>query len=148
GRSPWWGVALPLVVNAGAPALRDLTDPVAILATSGLVTSWLLGWRPWQLAGWAVAAVLSREQDLVLILIVLLQALSNRRRAVLGALAVALLTWFGWICILRGCYGVWPFVSDNLNMPFEGIYYRLTHMLGGRGTSCSPVHVVGMLLLS
>jgi hypothetical protein len=147
GRSPWWAVALPLVVNAGAPALRDLTDPVSILAAAGLVTSWLLGWRPWLLAGWALAAVLSREQNVVIVFIVLLEALSRRRGRAVSALAVALLIWVGWICLLRSSYGVWPFVSENINMPCEGIYYRLTHMLGGRGTMSSPVHVLGMFLL-
>src|SRR5207244_3002432 len=36
GRSAWWGFLLPLVVNVGMPALRDLTDPLAALTACGL----------------------------------------------------------------------------------------------------------------
>src|SRR5260221_2045576 len=31
-RTPWWGVFLPLLVNAGPPGLRDLVGPICILA--------------------------------------------------------------------------------------------------------------------
>lgn len=39
GRSSWWGVTLPIVVNLGVAALRDLTDPISTLAACGLVTA-------------------------------------------------------------------------------------------------------------
>ena len=40
--SPWWGFLLPLLLNAGTPALRDLTDPVATFAVCGLLAAWLM----------------------------------------------------------------------------------------------------------
>jgi hypothetical protein len=147
GRSPWWGFALPLVLNAGTPALRDLTDTTSILAASGLVASWLLGWRPWALAAWAVAAVLSREQNVVIVGIVLLDALSNRKRGAVAALVAALVIWAAWTCGLRFVYGVWPSVPGSVAVPFEGIAYRLARIRGGRGTGSSPVHILGMGLL-
>jgi hypothetical protein len=148
GRSPWWGVTLPVVLNVGAAALlRDLTDPVSILAASGLVTGWLLGWRPWHLAVWAAAAVFSREQNVAVVLIVLVEAAANRRGRVIGALAAALLPWLGWVCLLRGVYGVWPFVAENVSAPLAGIGYRLARAFGEPGTASSPVHAVGLALL-
>jgi len=112
GRSPWWGFALIFALNAGTPAFRNLTDPLSTLAACGLVTAWLLGWRVWVTAAWAIAAVLSREQNLVLVLIVLLESLIERRWRQTFGLASAVIVWLGWILTLRGVYGEWPFLAE------------------------------------
>ena len=147
GRSAWWGVLLTFALNVGVAGLRDLTDPVATLAACGLVVGWLLGWRSWHLALWAVAAVLSREQNVAVVAILLLDALLRRRWRSAAAFIAAGLVWLGWICLLREVYGAWPFVADNTATPFSGIFYRLGHMTGGFGTPSSPTHVFGMFLL-
>jgi hypothetical protein len=92
-------------------------------------------------------AVLSREQNVAIVLIILLEALLRRCGRATIVLAIALLAWLGWIGILRGMYGVWPFLPENIGLPLAGIYYRLTHLTGARGTASSPVHAIGMLLL-
>ena len=78
GRTAWWGVLFPIVLNTGMSALRDLTDPLATVTVCGLLTAWLLRWPTWQLALWAGAAVLSREQNFLIISIVLFEALFVR----------------------------------------------------------------------
>jgi hypothetical protein len=147
GRSPWWGVFLTLAVNVGVTGMRDLTDPVATLAAVGLVAGWLLRWRPWVLAVWAVAAVLGREQNVAIVLILLLETLIARRWRAAAALSAGVLVCAGWICLLREVYGVWPFADHNTGVPFAGILYRLRHMTGRFGTPDSPTHLVGMCLL-
>jgi hypothetical protein len=147
GRSPWWGFLLPLVVNAGMAALRNLTDPLATLTAAGLLTAWLLRWPAWSLAAWALAAVLSREQNAVIVLIVLLGALSDRRRAAVG-LAGALLVWVGWLVTLRVSYRTWPFLSVNTGPPLTGLWHRLTHPAGVvSGPRAAGVHVLLLLHL-
>jgi hypothetical protein len=147
GRSPWWGVLLTFALNVGVAGLRDLTDPVSTLAACGLVVGWLLGWRSWHLALWAVAAVLSREQNVILPAILLLDALLLRRWGSGAAFAAAVLTWLAWICLLRGVYGAWPFVAENTTAPFMGIIQRLAHISGRFHTPSSPIHAVGMALV-
>src|SRR6266478_5233231 len=74
GRSPWWGAALPFILNVTPAALRDLADPVATLATCAVVSAWLLEWRAWTFAPLCTLALLSREQSLVIVLLVALEA--------------------------------------------------------------------------
>src|SRR5207248_1134152 len=107
GRSAWWGFLLPLVVNVGMPALRDLTDPLAALTACGLLAAWLSRGRGWVVAAWAAAAVLSREQNAAVVLIVLSAALYHRQwRHAAGLVAIVLL-FGGWLVALRGAYGAW-----------------------------------------
>jgi hypothetical protein len=157
GRSPWWGLFLPVAVNAGPAAFRDLTDPLSMLTACGVVAAWLLGWRAWLLGAWALTAMLSREQNAIVVLIVLLEALLRRhtsRRVEPGgslgmaaALGLAVCAWVGWLFMVHSAYGTWPFLSQNNDMPLAGILYRLAHATGARGTLSSPVHAVGMALL-
>jgi hypothetical protein len=99
------------------------------------------------LGAWAAAAALSREQNVALVLLVLFEALAGRRWRVAGALAAALLAWLAWVCVLRGVYGTWPFLDENVSAPLRGVSYRLARMFGGTGSPASPVHAVGMALL-
>jgi hypothetical protein len=147
GRSPWWGFVLVLAINVCPAALRDLTDPVAMCACCGVVAGWLLGWRAGTVALWGVAAVLAREQNLLVVGLVLLESALARRFALAGALAVPLLVWGAWACVLRQWYGAWPFVAVNSAAPFTGINYRLHHMTGSLGTGTSKSHSLAMLTL-
>src|SRR5216684_4056159 len=74
-RSPWWGLLLPLVLNATTPALRDLTDPLAMFCAFALLAAWLLRGNAFVLALLAAAAAFSREQNVAIVGIVLLAAL-------------------------------------------------------------------------
>jgi hypothetical protein len=132
GLSVWWGMALPFAINAGMPVLRDLTEPLAMLGVFGLLSGWLLGARWWSLALWGLVAILSREQNVAVVGVVTLGALTTRRWAVAASLVAVLGSWALLVCGLRAVYGEWPFLpSDgNLGQPFAGMVYRWTH-LGG-----------------
>jgi hypothetical protein len=147
GRSALWGCLLPVVVNAGAPALRDLTDPLSTLAVTGVLVAWLLRQNPWVLGAWAVAAVLSREQNAAVVALVLLGALFHRRWPLAAGPAVALAVWAGWLLVLRAAYGTWPFQPSNASPPFAGIVYRLTHMSGAVGSHAAPIHAAAIAFL-
>jgi hypothetical protein len=147
GRSPWWGFVLPLAVNACPAALRDLTDPVSMCAGCGVVAGWLLGWRAGTVALWGVAAVLAREQNLLVVGLVLLESALARRFGLARALAVPLLVWCAWACVLRQWYGDWPFLAVNSERPFAGLGYRLRHMFGPVGTEASWAHALAVLTL-
>lgn len=134
-RSAWWGFLLPLVVNAGMPALRDLTDPLATATLCLMFTAYLLDGSVRRLALWAAAALLSREQNVAIVLLFLGDALLRRRWLHSGALAAALLLWFGWFSILRFEYGVWPVVPETISLSLAGIRYGLTHLSGAYGRS-------------
>lgn len=157
GLSPWWGFVLPLAVNAGLPILRDLTDPLAALTVFGLLAAWLEAAPGWRLALWAAAALLSREQNLAVVLILLATATWNRRRPAVVGLAAAVGLWLGWVVILRGTYGAWPFLpgQGNFGWPLAGMYYRWTHLGGLSGSRFSALahglrmaHLTGMILLA
>jgi hypothetical protein len=162
GRSTWWGFLLPVVVNVGAPALRDLTDPVATAAACGLLTAWLLGWRPIWLACWAVAAVLSREQNLAIVGIVLFGCLTANRGPGLffrrekrlvspyaaAALLVTVAVWLAWVGVLYGFYGTLPFLRVNVGAPLAGMWWRWTHLEGQVGAARLPIHAVAMVFLT
>lgn len=125
GRSPWWGFWLPLVVNAGFASLRNLTDPVATLAVAGLLAAYLLRWPAWSLGLWATAALLAREQNLAIVLLVLGGALWQRREIILPLL-LGLGVWLAWILTLRCWYGVWPFATGTLAWPLRGLAHVCT----------------------
>jgi hypothetical protein len=146
GLSFWWGLLLPLAVNAGMPAFRDLTDPVSTLAIFGLFAGWLLGWGAPVLALWAAIAVFTREQNLLFILVVLLAAILKHRFKVSVALTAALLAWLTWVGALWLMYGTWPFLSaqGHFGLPFLGMIHRWTYLGGNSGFSrrLALVHVL------
>jgi hypothetical protein len=146
GRSPWWGLLLPLAVNAGLPLVRDLTDPLATLAVAGLLAAWLRRRSTTVLGLWAMAAVLSREQNVVIVAIVAVQCLADRswRRAVVMALALAV--WAGWTGFLWQHYGSLPSAPENVGRPFSGMYFRWTHPFDV--TRRAPTHGVAIAVLT
>jgi hypothetical protein len=124
GMSPWWGVLLPVAVNVAMPALRDLTDVLSTFALCGLLAGWLLRWPWWNLALWALAAALCREQNVAVILVVLLAALWRRQPSISLGMAGVLVLWGGWVLLVRGMYGVWPFHGTgegHIGLPFAGM---------------------------
>jgi hypothetical protein len=127
--NPWWGLLLPLAVNAGLPLLRDLSDVVATLAVAGLLVAWLFRWPWWALALAALAGVLAREQNVPIVLIVLGLAAWRRQWLTVAALAVVLLLWGAWLATLWHLYGVWPFhpTEGAFDHPLSGLWMRILH---------------------
>jgi hypothetical protein len=129
GLNPWWGFLLPLAVNAGLPMLRDLSDAVSTLAVAALLAAWLFRQPWWVLAPAALAAVLGREQNVPIVLIVLGLAAWRRRWLTAGALAGVLAVWAAWITVLWQTYGAWPFhpTQGAFDRPLSGLALRLAH---------------------
>jgi hypothetical protein len=150
GWNAWWGCLLPLAVNAGLAALRDLTDPVAILSLSGLLLAWLTHKRWWILTVWAAAALFAREQSVVIVLIIFALGLWHGRFRTVVALAAVMLVWFAWVFTLRLMYGEWPFLPSvgNTGIPFAGMVYRWTHLGFSTSRQAAVLHVLRMLHLT
>jgi hypothetical protein len=148
GRGAWWGYLLPVLVNVGMLAMRDLTDPLAALTACGLLTAWLLRWRPGACLAWAVAAVLSREQNAAVVLIVLLDALLQRQRRHAVGMAFALALLAAWIATLRVAYGAWPVAGDTLGPPLAWLGHQPA-VLGQLPTRLHrAIHVAGLATLA
>ncbi|HKI36153.1 MAG TPA: hypothetical protein VKA46_30125 [Gemmataceae bacterium] len=147
GRSAWWGFLLPLVVNVALPAMRDLTDPLAALTACGLLTAWLLRWRAWVVFAWAAAAMLAREQNAVVVLVVLAATLCHRRWRTAAGLVASLLLLVGWFAVLTVAYGSAPFGSDNVGLPFAGMLDHWVRPDGFASTRARAGQALGMLTL-
>jgi hypothetical protein len=145
-RSVWWGFALPLILGIGMPVLRDLTDPVSAAAICGLLCAYLLEWSIVPLGLWAAAAMLSREQNAALVAAILLDALLRRRWGSAVILTAAVVGFAGWVLGLCFVYGEFPFSRGNIDVPFAGIRYVLSHLSRQHGRQ-PIVNLIGMLLL-
>jgi hypothetical protein len=123
GRSPWWGLLLAAACNVGMAALRDLTDPVAALAALALLAAWWTEAPVWAVGLSAVAAVLAREQNVAVVLLLLVAATWGRRWPSAAALVGALAVWGAWVATLHTLYGTWPFIPQqgNLGVPLAGM---------------------------
>jgi hypothetical protein len=130
--SPWWGVLLPLAVNAGTAALRDLTDVVSTFTLAALFVGWLFRRPWWQLALAGGAAVFSREQNAAALAIVFVCAAWERRWLTCVGLAAALALWVGWVAWLAQTYQESPFLTASAGnftpVPFSGWYHAWTHL--------------------
>ncbi len=140
GLSPWWGCLLPLAVNAGMPALRNLTDVLSTLAVCGLLATWLLRGPWWQIGLWAAGAALCREQNVAVVGVVLVVAAWQRQGRTCIALAGALALCSLWACALRLMYGIWPFLptAGNFGPPLAA-YLQCWPKLGGHGVTGNMV---------
>jgi hypothetical protein len=147
GRSPWWGAALPLLLNATTPALRDLTDPVATAAACSVVVASLLAWRAPACALLGIVAILAREQNAAIVAIVALDALRKRDVRKVGAALIALGVGAIWFVGLRIVFGVWPISSVNAEFLGAGIWWRVHHMTGPLGAPDSWLNLPAMALL-
>jgi hypothetical protein len=154
GLSGWWGFLLPLALNPGLPALRNLTDPLATLALVGLLGGWLVRAPAWAIGLCAAAAVLGREQNAAIVVLLLGAGVWARRGRDVAALTAALLVWLGWVLTLRGAYGVWPFLSGQGNFagPLEGYLSRWSHLghpaWSGKDTAMHLIAMTGLALQS
>jgi hypothetical protein len=149
GLSGWWGLTLPLAVNAGLPALRDLTDPLATLAVCALLAAWLCEGPWWSLLLTAAAALLGRELNLAIVLLLLGDAVVRRQPGRAAALAGGCVTWLAWVVALRLHAGVWPFLSPGnhtFDAPFAGMWFRWTHL--GTSPLRAMLHALRMLHLT
>jgi hypothetical protein len=149
GLSPWWGCLLPLAVNAGMPALRNLTDVLSTLAVCGLLATWLLRGPGWQLALWAAAAAFCREQNVAVVGVVLAVAAWQRQGRTCAALVGVLGLWSLWVCTLRGMYGIWPFLpaQGNFGPPLMA-YLQCWPHLGTHGVTGNVlVHAAALVLV-
>jgi len=166
GLSPWWGVLLPSAVNAGMPALRNLTDVVSTLSVAALLTAWLRRWPGWATTLCAAAALFSREQNLVVVLLVGAFVVWRMVRTpaqegagrdvdrshastLLVGLLVALFSWFIWLGVLRRFYGAWSLLpaGGHLGLPLAGMIYRWTH-LTAESRAFALFHVLCMATLT
>jgi len=138
-RSAWWGLLLPIAVNVLLPGLRNMTDPVSMTTTVGMLVSWRLRWPTWVLMGWGIAAVLSREQNIAIVVIVIGDAILNRDYRRTAAMAVASAVWVAWLITLYWLHGKLPFFSGNTAPPFSGIYHAWTHLGMGRYAPRNPI---------
>jgi hypothetical protein len=150
GLSAWLGCLLPVAVNAGMPALRNLSDVLAACAVAALLLSWLRRSSAGVLLA-AAAALFCREQNLVLVLVVLGAALGERSRRLVLGLAVVLGLWCSWVAYLTAVYGAPPFLaaSGNFTVPFGGMLHRWALLTGPGGSRAHiPLHAVCLLWLS
>jgi hypothetical protein len=136
GMSAWWGFLLPMAVNAGLPALRNLTDPLSTLAILGLLFTWLRNGRAWALTLWAAAVVFSREQNVIILVLLAGAAVWRRRFDVLAGLSVVLLLLGAWFTALYIAYQQWPLMprQGNIDVPLAGILRLCTHLRGATGS--------------
>jgi hypothetical protein len=142
GRSPWWGLLLPFAINAGMPALRDLTDPWASFAAFLLAIAWIRQWHTGWLAVSAGLAVFAREQNLVVVAIVLVLGVADRDARRVAALVAVCCIWAVWAALLWRMYDDSPFPMGNFGPPFAGILKRLADPTG-KSTGV-PIHLFGL----
>jgi hypothetical protein len=141
GWNAWWGFLLPIAVNAGLPALRDLTDVLSTLALCGLLLMWLTRAPLWGAALAGTAALFSREQNLLILLLLIGAAWWQDRRPLAWTLAAVIAAWSGWVVTLRLMYGDWPFIPAGaaFTAPFAGMiealdqFHGLTYVINGLG---------------
>ena len=126
--------------------LCDLTDPVAATAVAGLLVAWLLGWNAVWLGLWAAAALLSREQTMLIVIPVLAICWASGRVPQAVACFAAFLSWFAWLGVVYDWYGEMPFATNTLTAPLVGMIWRWTH-LEGMPTHVYFLHMLGMALL-
>ncbi len=144
-RNAWWGLLLPLAVNAGSAALRDLTDPLATFTVVLLLASWLCRWS----VGWmtlsGMLAVLCREQNVAIVAIMMLLAIGGRDWARAAGSVMAVLLWGGWAYVLWQAYGSSPLLDGNFGPPLEGLMQRLREPMDASGRL--PIHLIALSCL-
>ncbi len=150
GRSAWWGFLLPIAVNAIQPSLRNMTDPLSAMTVMGVLCAWMLRWPAVHLALWGMMAVLTREQNLAVVLVAGFGSLLDRdwRRVAASSAVVAIATI--WIGFLWAVYGHPPRAADTVDPPLAGLWYGWTHLdVNGHGQPRNPYpHLVRMTLLT
>jgi hypothetical protein len=130
GASRWLGVAGALYAGETLAFARDLADP---FATMWLVLAVFLAHRGrWLWAAMAVAAaLLAREQLLLVAPLIGLPLLAERRwRLLSGFAALALGPFVAWQAVLHVFYGAWPLLAGDTRaatvtpLPFGGLWQQ------------------------
>ncbi len=123
GLSPWYGLTLPLAVNALIPLLRNLTDATAMATVFWLMTAAIRRQPAWWVGVAASAAVFTREQNAALLAVVIGHALWERRWGTAAAVSLAVAAWGAWALWLTHVYGAHPFLpgKGNFGPPFTGL---------------------------
>lgn len=149
GQSPWWGFVLPLGANLGIPLLHNFTDAVSTMAVFALLTAWLIDARWYWIAVAAFLAIFSREQNLAVVGLIGLAASCRGRWRTAAGIAAVLGIWTAWVCGLRISYGSWPYLNDQLEWPFAGIWFRWRYIGGNWGFSrrLAIIHAASMIHL-
>ncbi len=115
--SPWWGVLLPFALNAGMPALHDLTDIVSTLAICGLLCSLIWKWPVWIVACWSAAALFCRLENFAVVAALLGVALWRRQWSLVLAQLPGLCLWLGWAIYIGYLYNESPIQPTQLAGP-------------------------------
>jgi hypothetical protein len=149
GLSPWYGFFLPLAADASLPALRDLTDVTSTCAACGLLALWVARGRTWALGLAALAALLAREQNVVIVLLVLGGVVSEKRWAGTLGLTMSLVLWFSWLVVLRCTYGHWPLAAAgyNVGFPGKGLLFQLRQIVGQESVASALTNIACLSLL-
>lgn len=126
GASRWLGAAVGLFCGEMLGLLRDLADPYAamwvVLAVYALRKN-----RPLWCAAVAAAAMLTREQFVVVLPLLFLPLLAQRRWGTLAAvLLIALAPFAAWQTAIRVIFGRWGFMgtvatTHGVTYPFHGL---------------------------
>jgi hypothetical protein len=137
-----------LTVNAGMAALRDLTDPLSTFLVCGLLVGWLTEASWLSLGLWAVGAVLCREQNVLILAILLVGAVWQRRWWTGAALVLALLLWAGWIGTVWAIYSDWPFHRDGpFALPLVGLVRGVAQVAEMSSRKWLFAHLLGLFIL-
>ena len=129
GRSPWWGLTLPLALNVFMPLLHNLTDGLSVLMVCAMLVCWRLRAGAIPLALCSLGALCSREQNLVVLMILGAAAAWRRDRGALLGLGSALGAWLVLVGVVWTAYGQKPFLpsAGNFDAPLAGMLYRWQH---------------------
>jgi len=91
--------------------------------------------------------MLAREQNAVVVLVVLAATLCHRRWRTAAGLVASLLLLVGWFAVLTVAYGSAPFGSDNVGLPFAGMLDHWVRPDGFASTRARAGQALGMLTL-
>lgn len=126
GGSRWLGAAVGMFCGEMLGLLRDLADPYAVMWM--VVAIYLLRKnRPLWCAAAVAAAVLAREQFVVVLPLLFLPLLAQRRwRTLVAALGIALVPFAAWQMVLRLIFDRWAFMgtvatTHGVTYPFHGL---------------------------
>ena len=148
GLGRWWGLSLPVAVNAFMPPLHDLSDTAAMVALFALFWAWLRGGPAWGIALAGAAACLAREQNAAVVALILPAGLIARRPTTSFAATAALAVWAGWVLVVRQMYGQSPFIASNFDAPFDGLLFQFQHLGGNeRFSTRKALFIIPMLAL-
>lgn len=126
GASRWLGAAVGLFCGEMLGLLRDLADPYAAMWLV-LAVYFLRKNRPYWCAAAAGAAMLTREQFVVVLPLLLLPCLAQRHwRTLAVSLVLALAPFAAWQVAIRAIFGRWGFTgtvatTHGVTYPFHGL---------------------------